>query len=125
MKIGKTSVMHALIAFSEYSTFKVIQRADLEKLREYYGEDAVRKIRDSGLYTNDQEEMFLDKLYLTANLIDGMPYIITDDELREFTLKYFEDNGMWPMDKSIDEIHGYTINIAIPQFVAAGMLEIL
>lgn len=123
MKIAKTSIMHALVEFSDYSTIKVLEPAMLDKLSEYYGSDVVRKIRESGLYEQEGDYLYLGPCNLSANIFEEMPNIVTEEELADLVAGYMKDNGMWPTEKPISEIIRYTVDVALPQFTSAGLLE--
>lgn len=123
MKIMKTSVMHAVMSY-DYNTIKVISSNILGIIRDFYGEDAERKLRDSGLYEDyDEGGLGISRLNLSANIFEAMPNIVTEEELREHTINYFREMEMWPMEKPIAEIHRYTMDVALPLFVKAGLLE--
>lgn len=126
MRIAKTSIMHALLAYSDYSTIKTLEPLMLTQISDFYGSDAVRKIRESSLY---EEEYGGDNLYLTAcnlsaNIFETMPNIVTEEELADFMAQYMKENGMWPTERPIAEIVRYTVEVALPKFVNAGLLEI-
>lgn len=125
MKIAKTSVMHALIAYGEYSTIKVLEPPMLTQLGEFYGSDSVQKLRESGLYEEEYVggDLYLRDGNLSANIFESMPNIVTEEELADFIAQYMRENGMWPTEKPMAEIVGYSIEVALPKFVSAGLLE--
>lgn len=128
MKITKTSVMHALLAYSEYGTIKVLEPPVLTQLNDFYGSDSVRKLRESGLYELDVEQV--GDLYmmttgnLSANIFETMPNILTEEELADYVAQYMKENGMWPTERPIAEIVRYTMEVALPKYVNAGLLEV-
>lgn len=131
MKITKTSIMHALIAYSGYGTIKVLESGTLTKISEFYGSGSVQKIRESGLYEEEYEGEYLGgTLYLTAcnlsaNIFETMPGILTEEELADVVAQYMKDMGMWPTVRPIAEIVRYTKEVALPKFVNAGLLEMV
>lgn len=123
MKIMKTSVMHTVTSY-DYNTIKVISSDILDIVRDFYGDDAEQKLRGSGLYEDyDEGGLAIYSLNLSANIFEAMPSVVTEEELQEYTITYFRENEMWPMEKPIAEIHRYTMDVALPLFVKAGLLE--
>lgn len=126
MKIAKTSVMHALIAWNDYKTTKVLDPPTLTKVGDFYGPDSVLKIRGSGLYEEEYGgDLYLTACNLSANIFETMPNIVTEEELADFIAQYMKENGMWPTERPIAEIVRYTVEVALPKFVNAGLLETL
>lgn len=129
MKITKSSIMHAILSGEEYiATIKYLPVGVLSMISGYYGDDAVQKIRNSGLYEQepyDEGGLILAHSNLSANVFEQMPNIIAEEELPEVITAYMKENGLWPLEKPIADITRYSIEVALPAFVNAGLLEIV
>lgn len=117
--------MYALLDFSFYSTIKNLEPDTLDRFREFYGDDAVRKIRESGLYEEMGEYLYLTACNLSANIFEGMPGVVTEEELSDYLAWYMKENGMWPTERPVAELVRYSVDVALPLFVNAGLLEIV
>ncbi len=127
MKITRTSLMYALLDEDYLRTIKVLMPDTLDKMEEFYGHEVIQKLKDSGLYSTDDvylgEEGYVVRYNLSANIFETMPGVTDEHELPEFIAGYFKENGMWPMVKTPDEIARYSLDVALPLFVKAGLLE--
>lgn len=127
MKIMKTSLMYYLLAEGYGGTIKVLQPEVISKVKEFYGEEAVQRLESSGLYTREDEygyvSYYLSGFNLSFNIFETMPGVVTDSELREYIAQYMKENGMWPTEKPLDEITRYSVDVVLPKFVEAGLLE--
>ena len=128
MKIMKTSLMYYLLAENYGGTIKVIGQETLEKVKEFYGVEVLRKLESSGLYLREEEfgitTLVLSNFNLSFNIFETMPGVVTEEGLLEYITSYMKENGMWPTEKPIDEITRYSIDGVLPKFVEAGLLEV-
>lgn len=126
MHIMKSSVMQAIMTSNEYNaTIKLITPDVLDVIRNIYGEEAVRKLRTSELYEEDSydKELLLRQCNLSANIFEYMPGVITEEELPGIISAYMKENGMWPTVRPVQELARYSLDVALPLFVKAGLLE--
>lgn len=127
MRITKTSLMHALLEEEYIRTIKVLMPDTLDRMEEFYGHEAIQKLKDSGLYDTGTgyfaEDGYVIRYNLSANIFEEMPGVTEDHELPEFIAGYFKKNGMWPMIKTPSEIARFSLDVALPLFVKAGLLE--
>lgn len=122
MNIMKSQITFAILA-EEYGTLKILREETLKMISDFYGEEAVQKIRTSGAYKTEYGD-FVPTAYLTAGMIDEMPNAGIDSwEMEPYIIEYMKNNGMWPTEVPIESIVRYTNEVAIPLFVNAGLLE--
>jgi len=120
MRITKTPLMYELIGEAYNETIKMVLTDNLSR-------DTIQKLVDSGLYAEDEygegELSITTQNNLSVGIFETMPSPIDDYELPAYVETYFRMNGMWPMEKSPSEIAEYSLNVALPEFVRAGLLE--
>ncbi len=124
MQIMKTQLMYDLLSKTFYETHKNLFTDDIQMVREKHGQQALKAMVDSGLYADDDDNMYITGYGLSANIFEGMPSPVTESELREYFEYYMKDNEMWPLTRSLDELVAYTVNIALPVYVKAGLLTV-
>ena len=124
MKILFTSLTYSLYEKGYTKSIKYFDYESVHAAREFYGDEVIQKFIDSGLYSEEDGEIFLDKYHLTANFLDGMPGILDTEDLEEYIIQYFKENEMWPMEKTPTEIARFSIDVSFPVFASAGLIEL-
>jgi len=128
MGIKKTSITFSILA-EDYGTLKYLRSETLDMIKKFYGEEALQRILNSGAYEQYPSSEYsgselVPKAYLSAGIFEWMPDMTEESELEEYITRYMKENGMWPVDITLDVMVRYTKEVALPQFISAGLLEL-